>query len=41
MTLVILKIVILKRCKVMWNKITVVAAMLPVVKKKRNCVDLL
>ena len=39
MTLVIVKIVTLNKCGVIWYKITVVAAMLLVVKK--NCVELL
>ena len=34
MTLVVVKIVILNQCEVIWNKITLVAAMLPVVKRK-------
>ena len=40
MTLVVVKIVTLNQCKVVWNKITVVAAMLLVIKKRIN-VDLL
>ena len=34
MTLVVLKIVTLNQCGVIWNEITVVAAMLLVVKKR-------
>ena len=34
MTLVIVKIVTLNQCEVVWNDITVVAAMLLVVKKR-------
>ena len=40
MTLVVIKLVIFNQCQVIWNKITVVAAMLVAIKKGKR-VDLL